>query len=462
MLYRALRLIAGVALRWYYREVTVVGAERIPPGDPVLLTVNHPNALVDALVVGWVVPRPVRITAKAVLFDHPVLGAFLRLAGVVPLRRASDEMARRRSADAEAAPGTAGDPARNAAAFASILDALDRRSAVLIFPEGKSHDEPTLAPLKTGPARIALAAREARRAPDLRILPIGLVFESKAEVRSRVIAVVGEPIDVHAWQPEAGAAPVASLTGLIARRLGAVTLTATTAERLYRVQRLARYVAAILAPAAPRVGDAPRLVEEFVIATRVARGLDALGTMPPPLRASATDTLHDVEAFARDLEAADVSPTDAAISLRRRHGARFVVRELLTLGLVGPVALWGRLTHWIPFRIARHVALRDATARDQPAMRTIVAGLVLVLVSYAIQVSLVAWVAGPLAALAYLVILPVTADVDLRYTDRLRTARRRMRTYVRLRGDPALAASLVARRRELAERIRDLDAATFA
>lgn len=170
MLYHALRLVAGTALRWYYREVAIVGAERIPERAPLLVVVNHPNALVDALVVGWLVRRRIRITAKAVLFDHAALGAFLRTMGVIPLRRASDELKRRRAAGraSEAGqPAASPDPSRNADAFAAILEALDGGAAVLIFPEGKSHDDPSLAPLKTGPARIALAARDAGRAPGL-------------------------------------------------------------------------------------------------------------------------------------------------------------------------------------------------------------------------------------------------------------------------------------------------------
>src|SRR5918992_952227 len=110
MLYNLLRLITGIALRWFYREVSVRHAERIPRGaTPLLLAVNHPNALVDALLVGWAMPRPITITAKATLFENPVLGWFLRYMGVVPLRRASDE--RRRAATDESTADAAKKPA---------------------------------------------------------------------------------------------------------------------------------------------------------------------------------------------------------------------------------------------------------------------------------------------------------------------------------------------------------------
>ena len=462
MLYPTLRLIAGVALRWYYREVTIVGAERVPDTGPVILAVNHPNALVDALVVGWLVPRRIRITAKAVLFDQPALGAFLRAMGVIPLRRASDELAKRRreAGRATAAPDAGLDPRRNVEAFDAILEALDDGAAILIFPEGKSHDDSALAPLKTGPARIALTAREANRAPGLRIVPVGLVFESKEAPRSRVAAVVGESIRMHEWQaPPGSARPAEALTDEIARRLRDVTLSAPTPERLEQVQRVARLVTAILAPAAPPVGADQSLGGEYAVAARVARGLDTLPSLPPDLRQRATRALAEVEAFGRDLQSAGVAETDAAISLRKRHGARFVAREVALLMLAGPVAVWGRITHWIPFRLARRAALRDVTARDQPAMRTIVWGLALTLVSYVVQVAIVWTLLGGWAALVHLIVLPIAADVDLRYADRLRTAGRRMRTYLRLRRTPKLAIRLAERRLALADEIRAVDAA---
>ena len=44
-MYVLLRAIAGIALRWYYRDIHVEGIDRIPRRRPLLLVVNHPNAL---------------------------------------------------------------------------------------------------------------------------------------------------------------------------------------------------------------------------------------------------------------------------------------------------------------------------------------------------------------------------------------------------------------------------------
>ena len=459
MLYPTLRLVSGVALRWYYREVTIRGAERIPPDAPVLLTVNHPNALIDALVVGWVVERRVRITAKAVLFENPVLAAFLRVVGVVPLRRASDE----RRPRTEASTATAAhlpDPSRNADAFRAIVDSLDAGHAVLIFPEGKSHDAPMLEPLKTGPARMALAARDAGRAPGLQIIPIGLVFEAKEALRSRVVAVVGDPIDVHAWTPPGDAPRTAeALTAEIDRRLREVVLTAPSHARLVELQALAGSVTEILATDAMPVGARRSLGDEFAVAVRIARGLEMLDRLPPVHREHAEQLRARITTFASRLHEAGVAWPDMAISLRARHGARFAVREMLLLLIVGPLALWGRVNHWIPFRLARRIALRDVSSRDQPAMRTIVAGLGLVLASYVVQTGVVWYFTGALVAVAYLVSLPFAADIDLRYTGRVRDAIRRMGTWRRLRRAPGIAASLSAERAAIAHEIRLLDAA---
>ena len=157
--YRILRAIGRLALRWFYREIEVVGLEHLPDTGPALLASNHPNALVDALVVGCTLRRPVTLTAKATLLENPVTRALLSAAGVVPLQRASDAVRSSAGGDRRL------DPARNADAFVAVLDVLEAGGIVLIFPEGTSHSDPALAPLKTGLARIATMARRAGLRP---------------------------------------------------------------------------------------------------------------------------------------------------------------------------------------------------------------------------------------------------------------------------------------------------------
>src|SRR6476646_10668821 len=128
MIYRVFRWIAGIALHWFYRDIRVVDEEKIPLAGPLLIAVNHRNALVDSLLTGWVMPRKITMTAKATLLENPFVAALFKIIGVVPLRRASDE--------SRIANGSPIDRSRNANAFREILQTLEQRGAVLIFPEG--------------------------------------------------------------------------------------------------------------------------------------------------------------------------------------------------------------------------------------------------------------------------------------------------------------------------------------
>src|SRR3954463_5362815 len=207
MIYRALRWITGIALHWFYRDIRVVGRERIPTHGPLLIAVNHWNALVDSLLVGWVMPRRITMTAKATLVDNPLVAVLFRILGVVPLRRVSDESRKK--------DGLPFDRARNTVAFREILDLLKNDGAVLIFPEGQSHNATALEPLKTGLARLALQARDNRAISGVRILPIGLVFENKGAPGSVVDVLIGDAIDMESW-PNSDAI---ALTNEVAERL---------------------------------------------------------------------------------------------------------------------------------------------------------------------------------------------------------------------------------------------------
>ncbi|MEP6692738.1 MAG: lysophospholipid acyltransferase family protein [Gemmatimonadaceae bacterium] len=435
MLYLLIRWIATVALRWFYRGVEVDGLERIPASGPVLLTVNHPNALVDVLAVTTALRRRVTLTGKAVLFDNPALRFFLPRIGFVPLRRAKDE--------APHDPASPVDASRNAEAFRAIHDALGKGAAVLIFPEGISHNDPSLAPLKTGAARIALQARDERGIHDLSIVPVGLTFELKWRPRTRIFIHVGEPIALDAWRPspeDAAATSAEHLTREIDTRLRALTLNFPTADEAERILGVARLLAGVFDEPRPLDAPDPPLGEQMRIVRRIEHVRD---TLPAAASVRARHFLDRLEALRVTLARRAIVANEIGLSPALRHGAIFAVREGAIIALLGPVAWWGRINHWIPIAFTRTLARHRSTSPEDPAMNTLVIGVFLVLAAYAAQAALVWHWAGARWALIYLLSLPAAATWDLRFRDRMTRARQRMRTYFRFRRDPALKTRLL-------------------
>ena len=142
-------MVARFWIWFLFRDVAVRHAGRVPPAGPVLLCVNHPNNLIDSLLVGAVLPRKVHYLATASLFRNPVLAGFLTRAGAIPVYRRDDGPDR---AD------------RNADTFVACRQALDAGRVLAIYPEGTTHAEARVQRIKTGAARIALDYETARTA----------------------------------------------------------------------------------------------------------------------------------------------------------------------------------------------------------------------------------------------------------------------------------------------------------
>lgn len=124
-----------------------------------------------------------------------------------------------------------------------------------------------------------------------------------------------------------------------------------------------------------------------------------------------------------------------------------------------PVALWGRINHWIPITLARWVGRATSTNPDEPAMHTLVSGLVFVLAFYLLAALFIGHHHGAIWAVAYLASLPPSASFDFWLSDRIRRAIRRARAYLSMRRDPTLRASLRAEASDLRAEARRLDAA---
>jgi 1-acyl-sn-glycerol-3-phosphate acyltransferase len=434
VVYRVLRAFGQLALRWFYRDIEVVGLERIPEHGAGLLASNHPNALVDALVIACTLRRPVTLTAKATLLDHPITRALLRATGVVPLQRTADVV---RGSGSEHS-----DPARNATAFAAVVDVLARGELVLLFPEGKSHSDPALAPLRTGLARIAVMARNDRNLPSTPIIPVGLTFERKWEPRSRVLMRIGTPIVAREYtlQPNA----VAELTRRVEAGLREVTLNFRTTDEARRVLSISSVLAEVFDEFRPLGTPDPPLADGVRLAHRIGEIAPRLSEFDQTLGARIAEFLTRFTAFDELTRAMSIAASDVQMSRATAPGVWFAARELGIAVAAGPLALWGRANHWVPLRITRAVALKTSRTPDEPAMNTIAVGLGDVLAFYVVQVGLVAWWWNWAAAAAYAISLPLSATWDFRYADRLRRGVARIRAYLRFRRAPDLHERLRA------------------
>src|SRR5215831_9478338 len=204
--YAVVRLIARFWIWFLFREVAVRAAGRVPPSGPVLLCVNHPNNLIDSLLLGVVLPRKVHYLANASLFGNPILARLLSRAGAIPVHRRQDD--------------PDGAAHRNAGMFTESREALRAGHVLAIYPEGTTHAEARVQRIKTGAARIALDYETTRATAGsdaflpLALLPVGLSFEARKSFRGRVLVAFGEPLPLGPHVERARANLVAAVEGL--------------------------------------------------------------------------------------------------------------------------------------------------------------------------------------------------------------------------------------------------------
>src|SRR2546430_4088597 len=218
--------ILRLTLRVYFRRIEVTGRENVPPEDAVIFVLNHPNALVDPAFLLCLAPRRLAFLAKTPLFRTPVIGYIVRALDSLPAYRRQDE---------------GKDVSRNVETFAAARELLARGITIGICPEGVSHDEPRLKPLKTGAARIALAAASSGEALDLKIVSVGLYYTEKTTFRSSALLYFAEglPVEPVTLEPD-GTPPreaVHRLSARIETALREVMLHAEQEEALSLIER---------------------------------------------------------------------------------------------------------------------------------------------------------------------------------------------------------------------------------
>jgi len=416
---RVVRLIARTATLGWFRSVEASGLERIPGTGPCLIVANHSGGFVDPALLASVMPRTPRFLAMASLWKNPLVRPLLALAGAIPVQRAAD-----------------GATDRNVDAFARCFEVLRDGGVVAIFPEGQASDEPHLLPVRTGAARIALGAR----APGLRIVPVGLIYESKQRARQRALVRVGEPIVVEVGPigAEKDRERVSLLTAEIRRRLADASVDYEDAAQAADLG----FAAAVYlrrtggsASWTPRLGDLERTADRLADApaedrARVRAAADDYGAA---LRANGT--------------------TDRAAAAGHRPAARpsRVLGSLLTI-LALPFALVGLAANLIPAALVHLAGRRPAAPATLATVKFLTGAIAFPLTWWALARWVFDGTSHPwLWSLAVGPVCGLTAAIVL---DRLRRARLARLRPGRLIVPDRAAEDLLDRRAWLVEMVR--------
>lgn len=436
MAYRILAWFLRMVTRVFFRQVEVVGLENVPPG-PVIFAGNHPNSLIDPILIITTCGRKVHFAAKDTLFKGRIMRAVLRGLGAVPL-------ARKVEADGKLSPAAAAptrDPAEmarlNDAAFEAMFAVLADGGTIGIFPEGISHDESQLAKLKTGAARLALGG--ANRIGQVAIVPCGLTFIHPKRFRSRVLVqygppiVVGEP-DAQPGDPEA----VKRVTESIALALRRLTINAPdwdtvraldTVRRLYQPQEIS-------------------IEDRVELARRFNTYYGALADHPKVI-----DIMRRVRAYQQKLDELGLTDRELARDLSKLEIVVRMIRQIVLIAWWLPLTVPAAPLHVPPLIFARLASSRLTPRKDVVATTKMLIGMGLVVLAYASTIAYVWWQLGLWWGLTAMVLLPLSGWATLRVLDRIRLVRRAFGTLARRF---AFRREVRALREERAELSRDV------
>jgi 1-acyl-sn-glycerol-3-phosphate acyltransferase len=438
------RRLAEALVRLYYPARAVEGRERIPAGKPLVFVLNHPNGLLDPMVLRVATGFAARFLAKSTFFRNPVSRLVMEAFGSIPIYRAHESGAR------------SGDASRNDASFARCRAELAAGGAMALFPEGVSHSDPQLRPLKTGAARIALSTEaEHDGRLGVTLVPVGLYYERKALFRSSVLLVVGEPIDVApllADYRRDERQTVEALTETIDARLDEVVLQAESRDLLAGIARVARWTSD---------ADPQDLAARHQRARELADAYARLRARDP---ARVESIAAEVRAYARVLRQMGVRDPWALELAPLRPGA--LAAAFAKLIAAAPLAAIGAVMGWIPYRLAGEVAKRVTRDEDVLGTAKLFAGAAFLAVAWGLEATAAGFAWGARWAAPTFLTGVATGYVALRFEELRREAAEAWRFVVLRAFHHQTTQRLAERRRALADAVasglRDADAADEA
>ncbi|MDA3892633.1 MAG: 1-acyl-sn-glycerol-3-phosphate acyltransferase [Salinivirgaceae bacterium] len=175
-------------IHFFYDKVTVVGSNKVPKDKPVILAINHQNALMDPLNVICALKGPSVFMARADVFKSEKIAKILRFFKMLPVFRIRDGIKSLQNNDA---------------VFEEAISILEGKGRLGILPEGNHFGERKLRILKKGIARIAFQAEERNDFNlDVQIVPVGVDYTNYINFGADLLVHFGEPFSLSNFKDQ--------------------------------------------------------------------------------------------------------------------------------------------------------------------------------------------------------------------------------------------------------------------
>lgn len=372
MIYAFIKALTTLSLKRFFRKIVVEHSDRVPGDSPTIFVSNHPNTMIDAMVVGYAVGKRIHFVAKSTLFSNRVASWFLRKLGMVPIFRPQDDPDQMH---------------RNVEVFQMLYDLLEKGGCFLLFPEGISEPARRLQPIRTGAARIALGAEEKSDFRlGVRIVPVGLNYSAPERFRSDVYCRFGYPIVPGELKGQYESDPVQAaldLTERIRINLEKLTTHIQKDELEETVSNLEKiYKRELMVDLGMKLKS---MKDDFLVTKGIVKAVEWFQNHQPERAQQLRKKIGRYLKTLNRLHIKDefLSPTRSGIGFLQRLNAWMY----LVLGF--PLFVWGLINNFVPFILPLFYARRFVKQKTLVSSMKLMMGLGSFAIFYGLQTWLV-------------------------------------------------------------------------
>jgi len=179
IIYNFFKYYVKLCLFFYHKKIKVVGIENIPKKEAVLFISNHPNALLDPILIATNNTRKLYFLSRASAFKNKLITRFLKSVHMIPVYRKRDGV---------------DTLVKNKSTFSKSVELMHQHKTLYIAAEGSHNVQRRIRAFKKGFVFIILDTFKKYPEMDIKIVPVGVNYDTILGYPSSASICYAKPI----------------------------------------------------------------------------------------------------------------------------------------------------------------------------------------------------------------------------------------------------------------------------